>query len=437
MTPHFPDHLPSPAPSRRSAHPQPLSPRQLASATLVGLALLLGACTDKAPPAAPRGPASVGVVTLKAERQTVTTELPGRTSAYLSAEIRPQVGGIVQQRLFTEGAQVKAGQALYQLDASGYQVALASAEASVAKAQASVGTAEVNARRNAELVKIDAVSRQVSDDSQAALVQARSDLAVARAALDNARINLGYTRIKAPIAGRTTTSTVTPGALVTANQAAALTTIAQLDPLYVDVTQSSTEVLRLKNDLARGRIQKSGQAEAPITLQLEDGSRYPHAGKLQFAGVSVNPGTGAVTLRAVVPNPDGLLMPGMYVRAVLQTGFNEQALLVPQQSVNRDTAGNASVLLVNAEDKIERRKITVDTAVGNRWLVGSGLAAGERVVVEGFQRIKPGDSVRPTEVAPKPMAATASAAAAPAPASAAGPASAPAAPAALAASAAR
>jgi len=377
------------------------------------------------------------VVTLKAERQTVTTELPGRTSAYLSAEIRPQVGGIVQQRLFTEGAQVKAGQALYQLDASGYQVALASAEASVAKAQASVGTAEVNARRNAELVKIDAVSRQVSDDSQAALVQARSDLAVARAALDNARINLGYTRIKAPIAGRTTTSTVTPGALVTANQAAALTTIAQLDPLYVDVTQSSTEVLRLKNDLARGRIQKSGQAEAPITLQLEDGSRYPHAGKLQFAGVSVNPGTGAVTLRAVVPNPDGLLMPGMYVRAVLQTGFNEQALLVPQQSVNRDTAGNASVLLVNAEDKIERRKITVDTAVGNRWLVGSGLAAGERVVVEGFQRIKPGDSVRPTEVAPKPMAATASAAAAPAPASAAGPASAPAAPAALAASAAR
>jgi len=377
------------------------------------------------------------VVTLKAERQTVTTELPGRTSAYLSAEIRPQVGGIVQQRLFTEGAQVKAGQALYQLDASGYQVALASAEASVAKAQASVGTAEVNARRNAELVKIDAVSRQVSDDSQAALVQARSDLAVARAALDNARINLGYTRIKAPIAGRTTTSTVTPGALVTANQAAALTTIAQLDPLYVDVTQSSTEVLRLKNDLARGRIQKSGQAEAPITLQLEDGSRYPHAGKLQFAGVSVNPGTGAVTLRAVVPNPDGLLMPGMYVRAVLQTGFNEQALLVPQQSVNRDTAGNASVLLVNAEDKIERRKITVDTAVGNRWLVGSGLAAGERVVVEGFQRIKPGDSVKPTEVAPKPMAATASAAAAPAPASAAGPASAPAAPAALAASAAR
>jgi len=371
----------------------------------VGLALLIGACSGKAPPAVPRGPVEVGVVTLKPERQTVTTELPGRTSAYLSAEIRPQVSGIVQQRLFTEGAQVKAGQALYQLDASPYQVALAGAEASVAKAQASVGTAEVNARRNAELVKIDAVSQQVHDDSQAALVQARADLAVARAARDNARINLDYTRIKAPISGRTATSTVTPGALVTANQAAVLTTILQLDPLYVDVTQSSTEVLRLKSDMARGHIQKSSQTEAPITLLLEDGSRYPHPGQLQFEGVSVNPNTGAVTLRAVIPNPDGLLMPGMYVRAVLETGIDEQALLVPQQGVNRDTAGNASVLLVNADGKIERRKIAVEAAVGNRWWVSSGLAAGDRVVLDGFQRIKPGDTVKPTEVVPKPMAA--------------------------------
>lgn len=408
-----PDTPPATTPFPRSA-PLPPShpPRRLASAALVGLALLVGACSDKAPPAAPKGPAEVGVVTLRPERQTVTTELPGRTSAYLIAEIRPQVGGIVQQRLFTEGAQVKAGQPLYQIDAAGYEVALASAQASLAKAQASVGTAEVNARRNAELVKIDAVSRQVYDDSQAALVQARSDLAVASAAVDNARINLGYTRIKAPIAGRTATSTVTPGALVTANQATVLTTISQLDPLYVDVTQSSTEVLRLKSDVAGGRIQKGGRGEAPITLLLEDGTRYPHPGKLQFAGVSVNPGTGAVTLRAVVPNPDGLLMPGMYVRAVLETGINEQALLVPQQGVNRDTAGNASVLLVNAEGKIERRKIAVDTAVGNRWQVSSGLAAGDRVVVDGFQRIKPGDAVKATEVAPKPMASTAPASAA-------------------------
>ncbi|HAJ12206.1 MAG TPA: hypothetical protein DCM06_06545, partial [Comamonadaceae bacterium] len=303
--------LPAPTPFLHSS-PLPTScpQRRLASAALLGLVLLVGACSDKAPPAPPKGPAEVGVVTLKPERQAVTTELPGRTSAYLIAEIRPQVGGIVQQRLFTEGAQVKAGQPLYQLDAAGYEVALASAQASLAKAQASVGTAEVNARRNAELVKIDAVSRQVYDDSQAALVQARSDLAVASAAVDNARINLGYTRIKAPIAGRTSTSTVTPGALVTANQATVLTTISQLDPLYVDVTQSSTEVLRLKSDVAGGRIQKNGRGEAPITLLLEDGTRYPHPGKLQFAGVSVNPGTGAVTLRAVVPNPDGLLMPG-------------------------------------------------------------------------------------------------------------------------------
>ena len=417
MTPLFPEHLPASTlpPCFMPLHTS-RSSRRLAVAALAGLALLVGACSDKTAPAAPKGPTEVGVVTLKPERQTVTTELPGRTSAFLSAEIRPQVGGIVQQRLFTEGAQVKAGQALYQLDASGFQVALASAEATVAKAQAGVGTAEVNARRNAELVKIDAISRQVYDDSQAAVVQARSDLAVARAALDNARINLGYTRIKAPISGRTTTSTVTPGALVTANQTAALTTISQLDPLYVDVTQSSTEVLRLKSDLARGRIQKSGQAEAPITLQLEDGSRYPHPGKLQFAGVSVNPGTGAVTLRAVVPNPDGLLMPGMYVRAILETGINAQALLVPQQGVNRDTAGNASVLLVNAQGKIERRKVVVETAVGNRWLVGSGLAAGDRVVVEGFQRIKPGDTVKPTEVVAKPMAAAGATAAPAAPA---------------------
>lgn len=409
-----------------SAQPSQLSPlrtshayRRPALAALMGMALMLGACTDKAPPPAPRGPAQVGIVTLKPERQAITTELPGRTSAYLSAEIRPQVGGIVQQRLFTEGAQVKAGQVLYQLEASPYEVAQASAEAALAKAQANVGTAEVNARRNADLVKIDAISRQIHDDSQAALVLARSDLAVARAALDNARINLGYTRIKAPISGRTTTSTVTPGALVTANQAAVLTTISQTDPLYVDVTQSSTEVLRLKNDLARGRIQKNAQAEAPISLLLEDGSRYAHTGKLQFSGVNVNTSTGTVTLRAVVPNPDGLLMPGMYVRAVLETGVNEQALLVPQQGVNRDTAGNASVLLVNADGKIERRKIGVDAAIGNRWLVSGGLAAGDRVVVEGFQRIKPGDSVKPTEVEPKPMAAGASAGTTPAPAPAA------------------
>ena len=361
----------------------------------------LTACSDKPATPAPRGPVDVGVVTLKAERQTVTTELPGRTSAFLNAEIRPQVGGIVQKRLFTEGALVKAGQVLYQLDAASYQAAYASAQASLGKVQAAVGAAEATARRNAELVKIDAISRQIDDDSQAALVLARSDVAVAKAALDTARINLAYTRIAAPISGRTTTSSVTPGALVTANQTAALTTVSQLDPLYVDVTQSSTEVLRLKSDMAGGRFQRSGDEAARITLKFEDGSLYPHAGKLQFAGVNVNPGTGAVTLRAVVPNPEGLLMPGMYVRAVLEAGVNEQALLVPQQGVTRDSTGSASVLLVDAQSKIERRRIKIDAAVGNRWQVVGGLAAGDRVVVDGLQRIKAGDTVNAIEVGAK------------------------------------
>jgi membrane fusion protein, multidrug efflux system len=410
--------MPSPsAPEASSAVPPVPRARSVphhAAAAALAVAALLGACSGKQEKPAPRGPAEVGVVTLRPERQTVTTELPGRTSAYLTAEIRPQVGGIVQKRLFTEGANVKAGQVLYQLDAAGYQAAQASAQASVGKAQAAVGTAELNARRNAELVKIDAISRQAYDDSQAALTQARSDLAVAKANLQTAGINLGYTRITAPISGRIGTSGVTPGALVTANQTTALTTIQQLDPLYVDVTQSSTDVLRLKADMARGRFQASGAGEARITLQLEDGSTYAHPGKLQFTGVSVNPGTGAITLRATVPNPEGLLMPGMYVRARMETGVNEQALLVPQQGVNRDAAGNASVLVVNAENKVEKRAIQIDTAVGNRWMVAGGLAAGDRVVVDGLQRVKPGDTVKVANLGdkmpPRPAPASAPAA---------------------------
>ncbi len=400
---------------------------RLAAAAL--LALAAAACSDKsAQQPAPRAPATVGVVTLQPERQTVTTELPGRTSAFLTAEIRPQVGGIVQKRLFTEGADVKAGQVLYQIDPASFQVALASAEAALEKARATLGTTETNARRNAELVKIDAISRQVFDESQAAAVQARSDVAVARANLDTARINLGYTAIKAPISGRSSTSTVTPGALVTANQTTALTTITQNDPLYVDVTQSSTEVLRLKNEMARGRYQRVGNAEARITIKLEDGSDYAHPGRLQFSGVSVNPTTGAITLRAIVPNPDGLLMPGMYVRAVLQAGVNEQTLLVPQQSVTRDAAGNPSVLLVTADgNKLERRRITTGAAVGSRWEVVSGLAAGDRVLVDGAQRARAGDTVNPVPWQPSSKPANGSAAPSGAPAAAASvPASAPA-----------
>lgn len=390
---------PAPRPTRARA------PSGAIARTAGLLALLVvAACGGGQPPApaAPPPAPEVGVVVVAPERQVVTTELPGRTTASLAAEIRPQVGGIVQKRLFTEGAEVRAGQVLYQIDPAGFEAALAAAEAQLSKARAALATAESNARRNAELVKIDAISRQVHDDSQAAAQLARSDVEVASAAVRTARINLGYTQVKSPIAGRTSTSTVTPGALVTANQAAALTTVTRLDPLYVDITQSSTELLRLKNELASGRIRRDGNGEAArVAIVLDDGSTYAQTGRLQFSGVQVNPGTGAIVLRAELPNPDGLLMPGMYVRAVLEAGVNEEALLAPQQAVARDPAGNASVLVVTPEDKVERRRIVTGAAVGNRWEVLSGLAAGERILVDGSQRVRPGDSVRPVPWTPR------------------------------------
>ena len=373
--------------------------RWRALALALALTGALAACSDKAAPAPDKAaPAKVGVITVQSESQTLTSALPGRTSAFMSAEIRPQISGIVQKRLFTEGTTVKAGQALYQIDPAPYQVAEASAKAALAKAQAQARTAQVNAQRNAELVQIDAISRQAYEESQASAQQSASDVAVAQAALQAARINLGYTRITAPIAGRTSLSTVTPGALVTANQAGVLTTIAQIDPVYVDITQSSTDLLQLKRELAQGRFERVGEGAARITLQLEDGSTYPHAGRLQFTGVNVNPSTGAVTLRAVVPNPDGVLMPGMYVQTLLPTGVSSDALLLPQQAVTRDIAGKASALLVNAEHKVERRPIEVDRAIGNRWMVSAGVAPGDTVIVDGFQRIKVGDTVNPQPV---------------------------------------
>jgi membrane fusion protein (multidrug efflux system) len=366
--------------------------------------LLVAGCSDKTPAAgkapagAAREPTKVGVITVQAQAQTLTSALPGRTSAFMSADIRPQVNGIVQKRLFTEGATVKAGQALYQIDAAPYQATEAAATAALAKAQAQARTAEVNSKRNAELVRIDAISRQAYDESLATAQQTASDVAVAQAALATARINLGYTRIVAPISGRTALSNVNAGGLVTANQTGVLTTISQLDPMYIDVTQSSSELLQLKRDLAAGRFEKLGEGAVRITILLEDGSKYAHSGRLQFAGVTVNPSTGAVTLRAVVPNPDGVLMPGMYVQTLLPTGVSSEALLVPQQAVTRDIAGKANVLVVGPDNKVARRAIEIDRAVGSRWLVSSGLAAGDTVVVDGFQRIKPGDTVAPQPV---------------------------------------
>jgi membrane fusion protein (multidrug efflux system) len=353
----------------------------------------------------------VGAVTLKHETLALSTELSGRTAAPVIAEIRPQVGGILKERLFTEGSQVKAGQVLYQLDPAPLQAAHASAQASVRKAESALATARTVARRNAELVKIDAISRQVFDETQAAEQQAEADLAW-RAPPSRPRASSWATRASPPRSRAGPSCRPSrPGALVTANQAAALTTVQQLDPIHVHVTQSSSELLRLKRELASGRLQRASDAEARIQLLLEDGSKYPHAGRLTFSGVTVDAGTGSVTLRAVVPNPDRLLMPGMYVRAVLQEGVNAAALLVPQQAVTRAPDGSASALVVDAEKQGRPAPHQVGRAVGTRWQVLGGLAAGDRVMTEGSQRVKVGDKVRVVDLgakaAPGPVASPA------------------------------
>ena len=383
---------------RPSAPPAP-SPRGVTwtlSAVVLGLGLGIAGCGDRKPAAAAAPPPpEVGVLTLASRSQSISSELPGRTSAFMNAEVRPQVNGIVQKRLFTEGSQVKAGQVLYQIDPSTYRAALASAKAALSKTQAAARTARVNAERNAELVKIDAVSRQVAQESQAQAAQSQADVAGAQAAVEAAQINLDYTQVKAPIAGRVNLSSVTAGALVTANQAAPLTTIVQLDPMYVDFTQSTAELLGLRRDIEAGRYQGMSQEMLPVKLVLEDGTSYPHEGKLAFSGLIVNPGTGGVTLRAAVPNPGGMLMPGMYVRAQLPVGVQPQALLIPQKSVVRDPSGRANVWVLGADDKVERRPVTLGQAIGSQWMVEDGLKAGDRIVVDGFQRVRPGIQVKP------------------------------------------
>ena len=344
-------------------------------------------------------PPEVGVVTLATQPLALSTELSGRTSAYMVAQIRPQVGGIVQKRAFTEGAMVKAGELLYQLDPASYQAAQASAKAALARAEATASAARLKAKRQADLFAIEAISQQDNEDAQTALQQAEADVASARAALETASINLERTRIVSPIAGRAEASTVTPGALVTANQETALTTVQQLDPIYVDIPQSSLEVLQLRKALSSGALKSEGNA-ARIQLVLEDGSTYAHEGKLQFAGVTVNTTTGAVTLRALVPNPERLLMPGMYVRARLDKGTDPEALLVPQPGIGRDNTGKATALVVNAENKVEQRKVEVSEAIGTNWRVTDGLKAGERVIIEGSGKVRPGQSVRVVDVQP-------------------------------------
>jgi membrane fusion protein (multidrug efflux system) len=374
----------------------------LAAVAALGLSFTLSACGDRAQAQATAPPARatpVGIVTLQPESVDITTELAGRTTSPLVADIRPQVGGLVQSRRFTEGAHVKAGDVLYQIDPASYQATYDSAQATLAKARAVLEANQLTAQRQAALARIQATPQQSNEDAQSAVKQAQADVASAQAAVETARINLQRTRITSPISGLVDVSAVTPGALVTAEQTTALTTVRQIDPLQVDITQSSAALLRLKADLATGRLQKVGDDSVAVQLILEDGSTYAHAARLRFVGVSVNTSTGAITLRAVVPNPDGLLMPGMYVRAVLPTAEAAQALLVPQQAVSRDSQGGASVLVVGDDYKATPRDIVTTRQVGNRWLVGSGLKAGDRVIVEGSVKVKAGDSVQPQAVA--------------------------------------
>jgi membrane fusion protein, multidrug efflux system len=362
--------------------------------------LTLTSCSQSASEDKPKtnSLAEVGIVTIQLQKQSIVTELPGRTVARLIAQIRPQVSGIIQKRAFEEGANVKAGDLLYQIDPAPLRAMYESAEANVKKSEANLVSLKSKAERFAELVKINAVSKQENDDINALFKQGEADLAVTQAALETARINLNFTRIVAPISGRVDASAITPGALVTANQELALTTIQQLDPIFVDITQSSNDLLRLKREFANGNLSKVGNDEALIKVVLEDGSVYSQEGRLKFSGVTVNPTSGAVTLRAVVPNKERLLLPGMYVRARIQEAVDERAILVPQQSVSRNAQGEATVLLVNADNTVELRTLSADKAIGSQWLVTNGLSAGDRVIVDGMQKIKVGDKVKTVEV---------------------------------------
>lgn len=356
----------------------PIKSANAALMSILAVAVFLAGCQEEAASPAQQKP-TVGVVTLQAEPFAVTTDLPGRTRAYRIAEVRPQVNGIIQRRLFTEGSEVKAGQQLYQIDAAVYEATLKSAQASLASSKSL-------ADRYAELVKDQAVSKQAYDEARAASLQAEAEL-------ERARIDLRYTKVLAPISGRIGRSAVTEGALVSNGQAQELATIQQLDPIYVDVTQPARDLLALRRDLADGRLQKAGENAAKVTLKLEDGSDYGHEGKLEFSEVTVDPGTGSVTLRAVFPNPDKVLLPGMFVHAQLVAGLKSEAILVPQQGVTRNARGEPSAMVVNAENKVELRRIKTERTVGNRWLVGEGLQPGDRVITEGLQFIQPGVEV--------------------------------------------
>lgn len=372
----------------------------LAAALSLVCVAVLTACgkPPMGPAAVPQGTPKVSTVVVQPQSVVLTTELPGRTSAVLVADVRPQVTGILQSRRFVEGSTVKAGDLLYQIDPATYQAAVDSAEATLAKAQANQHTTRLKAERYRELIAIKAVSQQDADDADAVLLQANAEVASARAALTSARIDLAYTRVTSPITGRIGKSSVTAGALVTANQSAALATVQQLDPMYVDVTQSSNTVLRLKRAIAQGQLR---DATAKAKLLFDDGTAYPMEGKLQFSDVTVDPNTGSVTLRAEFPNPKGELLPNLYVRAVIEEGTVSQALLVPQQAVSRDATGKPRAYVVDSDGKLQQRELLTERAIGNRWLVTRGLQAGDVLVVSGQQKAQPGALVEVVPHRPK------------------------------------
>ena len=379
-----------------------LAARLAAAATLAMLGATLG-CKREAPP---RPVPEVAVQTLETGRVVLATELPGRTAPYLVAEIRPQVNGLIQQRLFQEGADVKAGSTLYQIDPAQYQAVLDQAAAALAVAESGLPASRLRAERLRSLVATHAVGQQDAEDAEAAYQQGLAGVAAAKAALEGARINLAHTPIQSPISGRTGMSSVTVGALVTAYQPLPLVTVQQLDPIYVDVAQSSADQLRLQRRLAAGRLRSGGDSARAVKLLLEDGTPYPHPGRLQFRDVTVDPATGAVNLRIVVPNPEHTLLPGMFVRAVVEDGIDEHAILAMQQGIGRDTKGDAIALVVDPAGKVAQRTLAVDRALGDKWLVTSGLAAGDRLIVEGLQKVRPGMTVKVVPfTAPTPAAA--------------------------------
>lgn len=373
-------------------------------ASVISVALWMAACSpqeEQGQAAAPKS-VEVGILNVVAQPQLIQVELPGRSKSFLEAEVRPQVTGIITKRSFVEGGDVKQGESLYQIDSATYKAALVSANADLASAKASLASAKAKAARYQQLVKTNAISKQDFDEAEAAYKEALANVTVAEAAINTATINLEYTEVRAPISGRIGKSSVTAGALVTANQSQTLATIQQLDPINVDIAQSSAQLLRLKAKLKLGKLQAAD--DATVQLILEDGTQYQHPGKLKFAEVSVDEGTGSVTLRAEFPNPEGTLLPGMYVRAMLNTGVDPQAILVPQKAVARNNKGQATAMVINAEGKAEMRIVKTAEVINHQWRITEGLNVGDKLIVEGLQKIRPGAPVTAKEISNTPAA---------------------------------